>query len=1009
MEKTDAKDQSSQGDEEKDPPKSHPYSVETPYGFHLDLDFLKYVDDIEKGNTIKRIPIHRRAKQAKFSTLPRNFSLPDSGARPHAALSHPNWPPVVPSKVSLGTEARAQPLPLGDTPQAAGGSEASYHRKALLTETARQLEAAGPREAEVASGIGRPQLLRASSMPATLLQNRASEDPSLNSGPPTPPALPPLQGEGGVCDGAFGPAEGFEGFSNSTQRTAAQPEVRESGDLVPGVPELIRKGPEPPEGEEAAPDHLPFSSPPFSSLVVLEDAEDQQESRQAEVAVTTPGSPTPSPPPLPSPVPGSELPLEEIELNINEIPPPPPVEVDVRSIGIRVTEESLGLTSVDPGSISSLKQQLSGLEGELSGRTEELAQVRAALQRQEEEIKARGQRIRELECTVAQLTEKLSHENTKEAQGQIDAMVNTDPLHGLLTTESCDKSIGVNLMGSTRSESWGAWGKGNGVLWRQESHKWGDRSPAECVSPSQLSLPQGSKMVLTASLHSCLSTELRIEEGRSEQEGGHQVGAEGPVRGARGSPRSSKRTAPPAGRKEAGSELPGKEHPGRPPSSPTADATIGQYVKKIQELLQEQWSCLEHGYPELARAIKQPASKLSSIQSQLQSSLNLLLSAYSAHAPPQKEPPGPSSSPRTEISPSTSLKSIMKKKDYGFRAGGNGTKKNLQFVGVNGGYETTSSEETSSEDTSPEDLSDSEAEKKCDGPEHRRGKDAHLSYKAGQGIPEGTRDTDHERGPGEELPHPKAERYKPSEEFLNACRALSQHLPETGTTTDQLLKQSLNTISQEWFRVSSRKSSSPAVVATYLRGVQPHSPHLLKLLVNLADGNGNTALHYSVSHSSFSIVRLLLETGVCNVDHQNKAGYTAVMITPLASAETDEDMAVVWKLLREGNVNIQAAQGGQTALMLGVSHDREDMVQALLSCQADVNLQDHDGSSALMLACRHGNVDMVRLLLAHPACDSSLTDKAGRTALSIVLKSPTHVEIAGLLRAHAKQGRSLGP
>uniref|UniRef100_A0A8C3WP46 KN motif and ankyrin repeat domain-containing protein 4 n=1 Tax=Catagonus wagneri TaxID=51154 RepID=A0A8C3WP46_9CETA len=362
-----------------------------------------------------------------------------------------------------------------------------------------------------------------------------------------------------------------------------------------------------------------------------------------------------------------------------------------------------------------------------------------------------------------------------------------------------------------------------------------------------------------------------------------------------------------------------------------------------------------------------------------------------------------------EISPSTSLKSIMKKKDYGFRAGGNGTKKNLQFVGVNGGYETTSSEETSGEDSSPEDLSDSEAEKKCDGPEHRQGKDAHLSCKVGQAVAEGTGHAGQESGPGDELSHPKAERYKPSEEFLNACRALSQHLPETGTTTDQLLKQSLNAISQEWFRVSSRKSSSPAVVAAYLRGVQPYSPHLLKLLVNLADNNGNTALHYSVSHSNFSIVKLLLETGICNVDHQNKAGYTAVMITPLASAETDEDMAVVWKLLREGNVNIQATQGGQTALMLGVSHDREDMVQALLSCQADVNLQDHDGSSALMLACCHGNADMVRLLLAHPACDSSLTDKAGRTALSIVLKSPAHVEIAGLLRAHAKQGRSLGP
>lgn len=70
----------------------------------------------------------------------------------------------------------------------------------------------------------------------------------------------------------------------------------------------------------------------------------------------------------------------------------------------------------------------------------------------------------------------------------------------------------------------------------------------------------------------------------------------------------------------------------------------------------------------------------------------------------------------------------------------------------------------------------------------------------------------------------------------------------------------MNTIRQEWFRVSSRKSSSPAVVAAYLRGVQ--SPHFLKLLVNLADGNGNTALHYSVSHSNFSVVKLLLETGL---------------------------------------------------------------------------------------------------------------------------------------------------
>ncbi|XP_004679564.1 PREDICTED: KN motif and ankyrin repeat domain-containing protein 4 isoform X2 [Condylura cristata] len=998
MEKTDAKDQSSQRDDEKDLPK---YSVETPYGFHLDLDFLKYVDDIEKGNTIRRIPIHRRAKQAKFSTLPRNFSLPDSGARPHAAFPHPNWSPLAPRKVFLRTEERAQSLPLGDAPHTcAGGSELSYHRKALLAETARQLEAVVLGDTELTSGSGRPQLLRASSMPATLLQNRASEDTSLNSDPPT---FPLLQGESSVCDGAFGPAEGFVGLHGPASRVLAQPKVREFGDLVPGIPELVREMAEPPEVSNHLSPPVPHFSSQAAPHVVLEDAKDKFNIRDAEVVVT-PGSPSPSPPPLPSPIPENEL--EEIELNISEIPPPPPVEVDVRSIDTQVTEENLGLPRMDPRNISSLKQQLMDLEGKLSGRTEELAQVRSALQQQQEEIKSREQRIRELECTISQLAAKLGHENTKDAQGQTDATVNTDPLHGILARESCDKSIGVDLLGSTGLRSWGARGEENGLLWGQDGHKGGHQSPTELMPTPQLSLPGGPDSVLTSSLHSCFCTELRIEETGSEQEEGPPGGIGALVSEAGDSLWRDK--ASPTGKQEAGSEIPEKEGPGKPPSSPS-DATIGQYVKKIQELLQEQWTCLEHGYPELASAIKQPASKLSSIQSQLLSSLNLLLSAYSAQATPQKETPGPSSSPPMEISPSTSLKSIMKKKDYGFRAGGNGTKKNLQFVGVNGGYETTSSEETSGEDSSPEDLSDSEAEKKCDGPEHRLGKDGHASCQEEKGLPKGTGSVGQERGSREELALPKAERYKPSEEFLHACQALSQQLPDIGSTTDQLLRQSLNTISQEWFRVSSRKSSSPAVVATYLRGVQPYSPHFLKLLVNLADGNGNTALHYSVSHSNFSIVKLLLETGVCGVDHQNKAGYTPVMITPLASAETDEDMAVVWRLLREGNVNIQATQGGQTALMLGVGHDREDMVQALLNCQADVNLQDHDGSSALMLACHHGNADMVRLLLAHPACDSSLTDKAGQTALSIVLKSPAHVEIAGLLRAHADQGRSLEP
>ncbi|KFV51954.1 KN motif and ankyrin repeat domain-containing protein 4, partial [Gavia stellata] len=436
---------------------------------------------------------------------------------------------------------------------------------------------------------------------------------------------------------------------------------------------------------------------------------------------------------------------------------------------------------------------------------------------------------------------------------------------------------------------------------------------------------------------------------------------------------------------------------------------IGQYVKKIQELLQEQWLCLEHGYPELASAIKQPASKLSSIQNQLVNSLNSLLSAYSSQGPADKENSN-THYQQLEISPTTSLKSIMKKKGYGFHAGGNGTKKNLQFVGVNGGYETTSSEDTSCEDSPSDGDVESEMERRADDLEPMQAKAGGESEGASSGTYSRERcEDDAPQEPAAEAApctQHKADRCKPSEDFLADCQLLSKHLSEIRTTSDKHLRHVLSTVCQEWFQVSSRKSSSPEVVAAYLKALGAIQPQLLAMVVNLADRNGNTALHYSVSHSNFPIAKLLLDTGVCHLDLQNRAGYTAVMPPPLAAAETGEDMEVVMKLLKEGDVNLRAAQGGQTALMLGVSHERDDMVRALLSCQADVNLQDEEGTTALMVACRLGDAQHSALLLAQPGCQVALTDKGGNSALSLAQRA-ARGDIAALLRAHAEHSPSL--
>lgn len=68
----------------------------------------------------------------------------------------------------------------------------------------------------------------------------------------------------------------------------------------------------------------------------------------------------------------------------------------------------------------------------------------------------------------------------------------------------------------------------------------------------------------------------------------------------------------------------------------------------------------------------------------------------------------------------------------------------------------------------------------------------------------------------------------------------------------------------EWFRISSAKMAQPSRVSDYLMAFSEVSSVLLEHVVNMTDGNGNTALHYSVSHSNFGVVGLLLDTGSCS-------------------------------------------------------------------------------------------------------------------------------------------------
>ncbi|XP_064842289.1 KN motif and ankyrin repeat domain-containing protein 2-like isoform X1 [Oncorhynchus masou masou] len=247
-----------------------------------------------------------------------------------------------------------------------------------------------------------------------------------------------------------------------------------------------------------------------------------------------------------------------------------------------------------------------------------------------------------------------------------------------------------------------------------------------------------------------------------------------------------------------------------------------------------------------------------------------------------------------------------------------------------------------------------------------------------------------------------------SESLMASLHALQKALGEPNAFSQQAARTAYTTVLQEWLRVSCHKAADTAMVRAYMDTFSSVSPQLLKFVVNMADGNGNTALHYTVSHSNFPVVRLLLDTGLCNADKQNKAGYTAIMLTALAAFHSDSDLHTVLQLLRTGDVNAKASQAGQTALMLAVSHGRGDMVRALLSCGAQVNIRDDDGSTALMCACEHGHVDIVRQLLSVPGCDVTLTDNDGSSALSIALEASQN-DIAVLLYAHLNFAKPPSP
>ncbi|TSL47701.1 KN motif and ankyrin repeat domain-containing protein 4 [Bagarius yarrelli] len=822
------------------------YSVETPYGFHLDLDFVKYVEDIEKGNTIRRVQLQRRPRGRSTGNLSRNLSLPGY------SCSQWNSTSVLFPRTRLADSQ--QPCEFqcrdGESTRYTSQSEAPFKTSLAFDE-----QPLGPH--------ARPNLLRASSLPLTvILRKYSSDDPTSPNG-----SRDFLSQENSSSEDVFHGQEGINGTLQ--QLTAALQRVGELEMEIRIIPELKAQICILQEEQERLLHTFRAESDINKTLDFPRSMEMKNNAKENWMD-------------------WEYNPLEE---NIKTSSGKVEAIAITKEKSVQATTNNLDAESLT----GSLQKKITMLEQKLRELESDLEKTTHHLKEQEQESRSKDERISEL---------------TKRQAEKV--WVRPDNMRD--TPEEGNKSEATVQKTFAESES--------------------------------------SKVNQVCSEHNFKSCLTR-----------------GP---------------------------------------PGSQADMEHHVNRVRELLQEQWECLcrdEESGKELSS--EHLPSQVRSIQTQLVSLVNLLTLYVS---PAGHEAPSVQGSVmKDQISVVKTWECPEKDDDIDCESGkvaegsmgviypaeGSLDPNFIQIEKLSSSAQSTRTQEPSRETTHWR-----EAE------EHHGKWDRMCEAQCPDNKETKKEEKQNIRGPGaesEETSHSGGVRGA-EPDFMKACHFLEEHMDQISEPNDEM-RQALTVVFQHWFHVCAEENSCADTVTLYINKVSTETPAVLQFLVNMVDDNGNTVLHYSVSHCNFSIARLLLHTGVCDVDLKNNSGYTAIMLASLQPLDTDTDTDVVQRLMELGDVNACVGHVGQTALHLAVRHGRASTVRLLLAHGANVNAQDQAGTTALISACDRGHTDIVRILLQDPSCDVNLTDKGSRSALSLATQA-SHTEIADLLKARSSSTKA---
>ena len=139
--------------------------------------------------------------------------------------------------------------------------------------------------------------------------------------------------------------------------------------------------------------------------------------------------------------------------------------------------------------------------------------------------------------------------------------------------------------------------------------------------------------------------------------------------------------------------------------------------------------------------------------------------------------------------------------------------------------------------------------------------------------------------------------------------------------------------------------------------------------VNVAQGDGMTALHWSAENRSVEMAAMLIYAGA-NVEAVTRIGG----YTPLHLASRSGSAAIVQELLEAGaNPTVASSAGGATPLHFAASASSRGSVISLLDHGAEIDARESAwGQTPLMFAASLGRTEIVELLLSRGA-DVSVT------------------------------------